>query len=41
MRLGRVGFDRVAGQLADLHAVLADRPDLVEACGVPELSRRL
>ena len=25
MRLGRVGFDRVAGQLADLHAVLADR----------------
>jgi hypothetical protein len=31
VRLGRVGFDRVAGQLADLHAVLADRADLVEA----------
>ncbi len=31
VRLGRVGFDRVAGQLADLPAVLADRPDLAEA----------
>ncbi|NMH94469.1 MBL fold metallo-hydrolase [Pseudonocardia bannensis] len=30
VRLGRVGFDRVAGQLADLAASLATRPDLAE-----------
>ena len=30
IRLSRVGFDRVIGQLRDLAAVLAQRPDLVE-----------
>jgi DMSO/TMAO reductase YedYZ molybdopterin-dependent catalytic subunit/rhodanese-related sulfurtransferase/glyoxylase-like metal-dependent hydrolase (beta-lactamase superfamily II) len=31
IRLSRVGFDRVVGQLRDLAGVLAQRPDLVEA----------
>ncbi|HZU75107.1 MAG TPA: MBL fold metallo-hydrolase [Acidimicrobiales bacterium] len=31
VRLGRVGLDRVVGELADLGAVFASRPDLVEA----------
>ncbi|WP_308259464.1 MBL fold metallo-hydrolase [Pseudonocardia sp. H11422] len=31
VRLGRVGFDRVVGQLADLAGSLAARPDLAEA----------
>jgi rhodanese-related sulfurtransferase/DMSO/TMAO reductase YedYZ molybdopterin-dependent catalytic subunit/glyoxylase-like metal-dependent hydrolase (beta-lactamase superfamily II) len=31
IRLSRVGFDRVVGQLQDLAGVLAQRPDLVEA----------
>jgi DMSO/TMAO reductase YedYZ molybdopterin-dependent catalytic subunit/rhodanese-related sulfurtransferase/glyoxylase-like metal-dependent hydrolase (beta-lactamase superfamily II) len=31
IRLSRVGFDRVVGQLRDLAEVLAQRPDLVEA----------
>lgn len=30
IRLGRVGLDRVVGQLADATVVLTDRPDLVE-----------
>jgi rhodanese-related sulfurtransferase/DMSO/TMAO reductase YedYZ molybdopterin-dependent catalytic subunit/glyoxylase-like metal-dependent hydrolase (beta-lactamase superfamily II) len=31
IRLSRVGFDRVVGQLRDIAGVLAQRPDLVEA----------
>jgi glyoxylase-like metal-dependent hydrolase (beta-lactamase superfamily II)/rhodanese-related sulfurtransferase len=31
LRLGRVGYDRVVGQLADPAGVFASRPDLVEA----------
>lgn len=29
LRLGRIGFDHVAGTLADLHGVLVSRPELV------------
>jgi len=31
IRLGRVGYDTVAGQLDDLASVLSSRPDLIEA----------
>jgi rhodanese-related sulfurtransferase/DMSO/TMAO reductase YedYZ molybdopterin-dependent catalytic subunit/glyoxylase-like metal-dependent hydrolase (beta-lactamase superfamily II) len=31
LRLGRIGYDRVVGQLADPAGLLADRPDLHEA----------
>ena len=39
VRWARVGFDRVAGQLADLHAVLADRGGPRRGLWVPKLNR--
>ena len=41
VRWARVGFDRVAGQLADVHAVLADRGGPRRGLWVPKLSRSL